>query len=68
MLRGKATLYKHPKANTLYLAIPSKICMDSQFPFEEGETVQIINDPNFEALLIIKEGLYYDIEGVVKNE
>ena len=39
MLSGKSKIYKHPKADTLYLTIPSKMAMDSKFPFRAGDDV-----------------------------
>jgi len=39
MLSGKSKIYKHPKADTLYLTIPSKMAMDSKFPFKAGDEV-----------------------------
>ena len=39
MLSGKSKIYKHPKADTLYLTIPSKMAMDSKFPFKAGDKI-----------------------------
>lgn len=41
MLNGKTKVYKHPKAATLYLTIPSDVVKDSTFPFREGDMVEV---------------------------
>lgn len=51
-LTGESKLLKHPKANTLYVAIPAKIAQDSAFIFHGGERVKIVFDPKQKAILI----------------
>ena len=41
MLKATAKLFKHPKANTCYLVLPSALVTDSQFPFAQDERVSI---------------------------
>lgn len=52
VLLGQAKIYKHPKADTLYLTIPSKIAQDSAFIFKQGDTVRIRYDPKRKVLII----------------
>ncbi len=40
-LEGESKLFKHTKAKTFYLTIPSRLADDSNFPFKEGELVHI---------------------------
>lgn len=40
-LDGKSKVYKHAKAATLYLSIPSQMADDSQFPFKAGDRVAL---------------------------
>lgn len=58
VLTGETKLYKHPKADTLYLAIPAKVVQDSTFVFKKGERVSIRYDPKRKAIIIepIKQG------------
>ena len=55
---GKSKIYKHPRAATLYLAIPSDVVKDSTFPFKEGDIVNvwISSDHANKALLISRLG------------
>lgn len=41
MKNGEAKLFKHGKAKTLYLTIPANMALDSMFPFENGEVVEL---------------------------
>jgi len=52
VLTGETKLYKHPKADTLYLAIPSRLVQDSTFVFKKGERVSIRYDPEKKAIII----------------
>jgi len=52
VLTGEAKLYKHPKGDTLYVAIPSHLVQDSTFAFKEGERVSIRYDPAKKAIII----------------
>lgn len=40
-LMGNSKVYKHPKANTLYISIPANMASDSAFPFKEGDTINL---------------------------
>lgn len=40
-LEGNSTIFKHTKAKTFYLTIPSSLANDSIFPFKEGDLVRI---------------------------
>ena len=55
VLKGQSKLYKHPKAATLYLCIPSDLVKDSQFPFEAGEVVSVEFHPSFKVLIVRKK-------------
>jgi len=52
VLVGEAKIYKHPKADTLYLAIPSKVVQDSTFVFKKGDQVKITYDPVKKAIIV----------------
>lgn len=52
VLIGETKLYKHPKADTLYLAIPSKVVQDSTFIFKKGERVRIRYDPKKKVIIV----------------
>ncbi len=40
-LEGKSRIFKHTKAKTFYLTIPSSLADDSNFPFKKGALVRI---------------------------
>lgn len=47
MQRTTSKIYKNPKGNTMYLRLPSKLVMDSLFPFNiggEDVVIEIIGD------------------------
>jgi len=52
VLMAQAKLYKHPKAQTLYVTIPSKVVQDSTFAFKPGEEVAIRYDPKSKSITI----------------
>jgi len=52
VLVGEAKIYKHPKADTLYLTIPSKVVQDSTFIFKKGDRVKIRYDPEKKAIIV----------------
>jgi uncharacterized protein YuzE len=52
VLLGEAKIYKHPKADTLYLTIPSKVVQDSTFIFKKGDTVRIRYDPEKKVIIV----------------
>lgn len=52
VLVGEAKIYKHPKAETLYLTIPSKVAQDSAFIFKKGDQVKITFDPEKKAIIV----------------
>gem|GEM_PF-2547918 len=41
LLIGEAKIFKHGKANTLYVSIPSKVAQDSAFTLREGDKVEV---------------------------
>ncbi len=45
ILSGNSTLYKHPKAQTLYLTIPARMAQDSQFDMKAGDKVLLTYMP-----------------------
>jgi len=56
MLEGKSKLYKHPRAATLYLTIPSDISKDSQFGWKAGDQMKLEYNPETDELVIKREG------------
>ena len=54
MLKGTSTLYKHPKAATLYLTIPADMAKDSQFGWQGGDEVEFNYDPATKELVVRK--------------
>ena len=38
---GFSKVFKHGKANTLYISVPSMLAQDSVFPFKAGDQVKI---------------------------
>lgn len=57
VLVGEAKIYKHPKADTLYLAIPSHVVQDSTFIFKKGDQVKIRYDPDKKVIIIEQKKL-----------
>jgi hypothetical protein len=53
MLEGHSKIYKHPKAHTLYVAIPARVVQDSTFHFKAGDKVIVEN--HFSFLVIRKK-------------
>jgi hypothetical protein len=55
--QATSKLYKHPKASTLYLTIPSDVVKDSSFPFRQGDViiVQIDTELLDEAIVILRK-------------
>ena len=52
LLVGEAKVFKHGKAKTLYLSIPSKVAQDSAFTIKEGDTVDIKFDKETNSVII----------------
>lgn len=52
VLVGETKIYKHPKADTLYLTIPSRVVQDSTFVFKKGDKVKIHYDPQKKTIII----------------
>lgn len=52
VLSGVVKIYKHPKAKTLYMSIPSNMVQDSQFIFKPGQKVKIDFDPESKTLTV----------------
>jgi len=55
MLEGESTLYKHPRATTLYLTIPSDIVKDSAFDWKKGGKVSLVYNPKTKELTVKKK-------------
>ncbi|ADN36775.1 hypothetical protein Mpet_2027 [Methanolacinia petrolearia DSM 11571] len=51
---GNGRVVSQGNAKTKYLTIPSALATDSNFPFEEGEQVKIIIDPQNKRLIAEK--------------
>jgi len=52
LLTGQSKVFKHGKAKTLYLSIPSKMAEDSAFTIKEGDIVEIEFDKKLNAVVI----------------
>ena len=52
--QGKGRIFSSGDANTLFVSIPADIAVDSAFPFEEGQDIEIqIKD---DTLVIEEDG------------
>ena len=40
-LKGQSTAFKHGRAATLYLTLPSMLAQDSKCPIKEGDNVEV---------------------------
>lgn len=56
-LVGKSKVYKHAKAATLYLSVPSSMAVDSAFPFKAGDRV-LLECLDGKTLVITKDGFH----------
>ncbi|MCJ7816616.1 MAG: hypothetical protein MUP55_02050 [Candidatus Aenigmarchaeota archaeon] len=54
-LKAKIKILQSKKARTQYLTIPSLVVSDSQYPFKEGEEVEIEVDPKEKVIRIQKK-------------
>jgi hypothetical protein len=52
LLTGQSKVFRHGKAKTLYLSIPSKMAEDSAFTIKEGDIVEIKFDRQLGAVVI----------------
>lgn len=52
LLVGEVKVFKHPKAQTLYLSIPAKMAQDSDFTIKDGDTVIIEYDKKQKAIVV----------------
>ena len=52
LLYGQSKVFKHGKAKTLYVTIPSKVAEDSAFTIREGDTVEVKFDKEQNAVVI----------------
>ena len=52
LLIGQSKVFKHGKAKTLYVSIPSKVAEDSAFTIKEGEMVEVKFDKELNAVVI----------------
>jgi bifunctional DNA-binding transcriptional regulator/antitoxin component of YhaV-PrlF toxin-antitoxin module len=52
LLYGQSKVFKHGKAKTLYVTIPSKVAEDSAFTIKEGDTVEVKFDKELNAVVI----------------
>jgi len=52
-LKGKSKIIQSSHANTQYLTIPSAITRDSQYPFKNGDEVEIIVDPIRKLITVV---------------
>jgi len=54
-LIGESTIYKHPRAATLYISIPAHLARDSQFKMKNGDKVKLVYKIDEKELTIKKE-------------
>ena len=40
-LKGQSTAFKHGRAATLYLTLPSMLAQDSKCPIREGDNIEV---------------------------
>jgi hypothetical protein len=52
LLVGEAKVFRHGKAQTLYVSIPSGIAKDSAFTIKEGDLVEVRFDKDQNAVVI----------------
>ena len=52
VLVGEAKVYKHGKAKTLYVTIPSHVAQDSAFTIKDGDSVKVEFDTKLDAIVI----------------
>ena len=53
VLKVKSRVAKNPHANTQYIAIPSSMVQDSQYPFKPDDTVELEIDEK-KGILIVR--------------
>jgi hypothetical protein len=52
LLIGEAKVFKHGKAKTLYVTIPSAMAQDSAFTIKDGDTVELEFDKEKNAVIL----------------
>ena len=52
ILVGEAKVFRHGKAKTLYVSIPSDVALDSQFKIKEGDNVEVEWDTDKQVVII----------------
>ncbi|MGD0477282.1 MAG: hypothetical protein ABSB29_03835 [Nitrososphaerales archaeon] len=52
LLIGQSKVFKHGKAKTLYVSIPSKVAEDSAFTIKQGDMVEVKFDKELNAVVI----------------
>lgn len=58
LLIGESKVFRHGKAKTLYVSIPSKVAEDSAFTIREGDIVEVKFDKDSNSVVIrLKERL-----------
>lgn len=62
-LKGKAKIIQSPHAKTQYLTIPSALTRDSQYPFKDGDEVEIIIDPDHKIIMVAGRDSSIEIQG-----
>lgn len=63
VLKGKAKIIQSPHAKTQYITIPSALTRDSQYPFKNGDEVEIIIDPERELIMVVGKESTIEISG-----
>lgn len=68
ILVGEAKVFRHGKAKTLYVSIPSQVALDSAFEIKEGDAVEVRWDPNEKAVVIRAKQLGQRRFGIKKKD
>jgi len=56
VLKVKSRVAKNPHANTQYIAIPSSMVLDSQYPFKPNDEVEIEIEGKKGILIVRRAG------------
>lgn len=52
VLNAKSKLIRSPNSHTHYLTVPAAMVRDSQYPFRDGEEVELVVVPNLRKIEI----------------
>ena len=57
-LEKDSTITQSKTAHTQYVTIPASIVQDSQYPFRDGGKVKVTVEPDYEVIIISREGVH----------